>query len=278
MRMGFLENIVAVLVRRLMSLLGTDDMWLMASIAAIVLVVLLLFVIILLISLVRTRRKLKRRAQQIDELESQVLGLQALTQLAGGTLSEDGDSVVYTAPEPGQQIHYDEFPQDGLFDEQLHAGVSDVREGSGQEATAASRDDGLALPSWLASAATRDDAELQEQHIASILGDDTAALELDEETREKLRAVLSPDGRSGGSALQPPSAEQIRHSHEGKDDADEGEASAVDELARERSAESVQDAAADETADFETSLDYEVDAILNSIKHRSEKNLKTRTS
>lgn len=308
MRMEILENIVAAAVRWLMSLMGTDDMWFIASVVAIALVVLLLLAILLLVLLVRTRGKLKKRAVQIDELQSQVMGLQALTQLAGGKLSEDGDSVVYVAPEAGQQIHYDEFFQESgstsMADEEA---ASRAGFGHGAEASddplswageweesrsrsisyAAARDDeaseradGLALPSWLAAAATKDDAELQEKHVATVLGDDTADIGLDEETRERLKAMLAGKGAGGEEALRPPSVDQIRHSREDADSGCVEEGQAAEQDVQQASAVSAQDAHDDGDAvpSAESSFDHEVDAILNSIKHKSEQNLKQRHS
>lgn len=86
--------------------LGIENAWI--AVAFIFLVLLALFVALYL----RKRRALRRALERIDDLEQEVLGLTAMTHLSEGSLSADGDSVVYQSEGVGQQIAYDEFPDD----------------------------------------------------------------------------------------------------------------------------------------------------------------------
>lgn len=86
--------------------LGIENAWI--AVAFILLVLLALFVVLYL----RKRRALRRALERIDGLEQEVLGLTAMTHLSEGSLSADGDSVVYQSEGVDQQIAYDEFPDD----------------------------------------------------------------------------------------------------------------------------------------------------------------------
>lgn len=86
--------------------LGIENAWI--AVAFILLVLLVLFVVLYL----RKCRTLRRSLERIDDLEQQVLGLTAMTHLSEGSLSADGDSVVYQSEGVGQQIAYEEFPDD----------------------------------------------------------------------------------------------------------------------------------------------------------------------
>ena len=86
--------------------LGIENAWI--AVAFILLVLLVLFVVLYL----RKRRALRRSLERIDDLEQQVLGLTAMTHLSEGSLSAEGDSVVYQSEGVPQQIAYDEFPDD----------------------------------------------------------------------------------------------------------------------------------------------------------------------
>lgn len=260
MRMEILENIVATAVRWLMSLMGTDDMWFIASVVAIALVVLLFLVILLFVLLVRARGKLKKRAVQIDELESQVMGLQALTQLSGGTLSDEGDSIVYKVADSGQQIRYEEFPRAEQVTLDLSVAASSMQPEESCAAREQSRSytraeagasgttvplgtSGLELPDWLVSAAADADSELLDK-LQALIED------------EKPKATPADD------ALRPLDADQIRAAQ--TDDKENAEAEDAPE-----EGEPVPIVSVAATAEsFDARLDDEVDAILKSIKRK----------
>lgn len=297
MHMEILEDIVGQLSGALMSLLGLEDERALAGIIAIVLVVLLLAVVVLAVLLVRSRKRAKRCATQIDELESQVLGLQALTQLSGGVLSEDGDSIVYRSPGVSQQIQYDDFPEDvspevkrpeddeTLVDEieerldalkgSLHAHV--FSGGSAHDEPVhdepAKAEPVLDQPATQRPPARKPDAAARPAAPAApsgIAGGEAAGRKADDAARDAKAADARrvPPAMSRAKAaeqtLRPLSAEQIRMAH------DEGASSGHHSISgASPDAEAGQHEPDRRASAADARLDTEVDAILDMIKRKN---------
>ncbi|MDD7204635.1 MAG: hypothetical protein SOV20_03310 [Coriobacteriales bacterium] len=192
--------------------LGIENAWI--AVAFILLVLLVLFVVLYL----RKCRTLRRSLERIDDLEQQVLGLTAMTHLSEGSLSADGDSVVYQSEGVGQQIAYEEFPDDVAPVVKHPEDIEDVTTEEEIEDVVATIHDTIYQR---VSTAHLIDEELEGRFVApsreSTEGVSDAAFEPGDEVAEPVgfdEPVNAPAPTGATAELKPLSADEIRESRE----------------------------------------------------------------